>query len=234
MRPADWQSDDGAIRLYCGDCRVLDVPPVACIIADPPYGISHKCNFAERGRGNLALCHDYADVAGDNEPFDPAHLLAFDVPTVLWGGNHFADRLPASSGWLVWDKLRPDTLDQATCELAWTNCIKGVRRLAHLWNGMMKASERGESYHPTQKPVALFDWILSLPWIPSGTVFDPYMGSGPCGVACARDGRGYVGCELDPRYFAIAVKRIESAIEQHAGGPMFKHIPDPQLFEVTA
>jgi site-specific DNA-methyltransferase (adenine-specific)/modification methylase len=60
-----------------------------------------------------------------------------------------------------------------------------------------------------QKPAALFKWILSLPWMPTGCVADPYMGCGPCGVACACIGRGYIGIEKERKYFDIAVKRIK-------------------------
>ena len=134
------------------------------------------------------------------------------MPTVLWGANWYADKLPPSGGWLVWDKERPDTLDQATCELAWTNCVKGVRRFRHLWNGMIRASEHNENYHPMQQPVALFVWVLTLRWIPGGVVFDPYMGAGPCGVAAARTGRQFIGIELHRPYFETAIKRITTEL----------------------
>ena len=115
----------------------------------------------------------------------------------------------------MWDKERPDTLDQATCELAWTNCVKGVRRYRHLWNGMMRASEHGENYHPTQKPAALMHWVLSLPWLPqSGTVLDPYCGSGPVGVACIRAGLNFIGIEIDPKYADIARARCAAEAAQ--------------------
>lgn len=206
-----------------GDARkVLPTLKPSVIIADVPYGIAHKCNYAERGRGNMAACNDYPDVIGDDEPFDPAFILAMDCPTVLWGANHFADKLPPSGGWLVWDKERPDDLDQATCELAWTNCVKGVRRFRHLWNGMMRASERGENYHPTQKPVALCRWVLGLPWIPDGLVADPFAGSFPMGVACVEMGRPYIGIELSEDYCAIGRKRIADA------APLFVRQPEPE------
>ena len=202
--------------LYLGDCLEIlpTLPRVDAVITDPPYGIAHPCNFAERGRGNLARCNDYSDVHQDDRPFDPHHLLALGVPTALWGGNYFSDKLPPSSGWLVWDKERPDGLDQATCELAWTNYVKGARRFRHLWNGMMKASEKGESYHPTQKPAALARWVLQLSWTPRGTILDPYMGSGYMGVACAQLGRKFIGIEIEPKYFDIACRRIEDAYRQ--------------------
>ena len=215
-----------------GDWRLAELPRPDLIVTDPPYGISHKCNFAERGRGNLARCNDYPDVAGDTEPFDPAPILDLDVPTVLWGANHFADRLPASGGWLVWDKERPDTLDQSTCELAWTNCVKGVRRFRHLWNGMMRASEHGENYHPTQKPVALMSWVLSLRWMPKSPslVFDPYMGSGPVGFAAMCVGHRYLGFDLNAEYCDIARRRISDAATSLFDPPPPKPAPAPGLF----
>ena len=136
------------------------------------------------------------------------------LPTAFWGGNYFADKLPSCSGWLVWDKERPDELDQATCELAWTNFVKGVRRFRYLWHGMMRSGEKGENYHPTQKPVALQEWLLTLRWTPRGTILDPYMGSGTTGVACANLGRKFIGIEIDERYFQIACERIDAAYAQ--------------------
>jgi len=68
-------------------------------------------------------------------------LIALGVPViVLWGGNYFADQLPASRCWLVWDKENTGTL--ADAELAWTNLDKPTRLLRHQWSGLMKASER--------------------------------------------------------------------------------------------
>ena len=216
----------GDATLYLGDFLEIlpTLGPVDAVVTDPPYGIAHPCDFNGRGRANLAECNDYPDVEGDGEPFDPEPILALGVPTVLWGANHFADRLPPSGGWLVWDKRRPDGLDQSTCELAWTNCVKGVRRFQHLWNGMMRESERGESYHPTQKPVALFRWVLALRWLAGvRSLVDPYMGSGPCGVVCVERGIRYYGMETEPRYFDIACERIRRAYEQ----PRLP-LPDPE------
>ena len=210
------------VTLIHGDClevlKTLDAGSVDAVVTDPPYGIAHPCNYAERKRGALAPCNDWRDVHGDDKPFDPSPILALDVPTVLWGANWYADKLPPSGGWLVWDKRRPDALDQSTCELAWTNCIKGVRRFTHLWNGMMRASEHGENYHPTQKPVALMFWVLGLRWMPKAgaVIFDPYMGAGPVGVACVQTGRSFIGIEIDEGYFKIAQRRIAEAQAQLA------------------
>lgn len=206
----------GNATLYHGDCLEIlpTLPKVDAVVTDPPYGISHPCNFGERGRGQLAECSDYPDVHDDDKPFDPSPWLALKVPTLFWGGNYFCDRLPICSGWLVWDKERPDDLDQATCELAWTNFVKGVRRFRYLWHGMMRAGEKGDNFHPTQKPIALMEWVLSLKWTPRGTILDPYMGGGSTGVACANLGRKFIGIEIERKYFDIACARIEAANAQ--------------------
>ena len=126
---------------------------------------------------------------------------------MLFGGNYFADRLPTASGWIVWDKMRPEDLDQATAELAWTNFVKGVRVFRFLWNGMIRASDE-MLQHPTQKPVALMTWILSLRWTPPGTVLDPFMGSGTTLVAAKQLGRRAIGIEIEEKYCEIAIERL--------------------------
>jgi site-specific DNA-methyltransferase (adenine-specific) len=199
------------VKLFHGDCKEL-IPRLRfdVIVTDPPYGISHPTNYHSRGRGKLARCNDYQEVQGDRQPFEPSHLLGH--PCVLWGANYYADKLPSKSGWLVWDKVRPDELDQATCELAWTSMVKGVRRFRFLWNGMMKAKDE-KLVHPTQKPVALMTWVLSLRWLRGyKIVLDPYAGSGSTLLAALECGRKAMGIEVDERYCEIIAKRLERGV----------------------
>ena len=204
------------ITIYHGDCReVLPTLEFDVLLTDPPYGIAHPTDYAKRGRGNLAACSDYIPVYADNEPFDPKHLMT-PAQTILWGGNYFADKLTPVSGWLVWDKKRPHDLDQATAELAWTNCVKGVRVFEHLWNGMMRASEREPLCHPTQKPVALMKWCLQLKWVNDGIVCDPYMGSGATLRAAKDLGRRAIGIEIEEKYCEIAAKRLSQEVLEFA------------------
>jgi len=205
---------DDYCTIYHGDCQEIlpTLPKVDLVLTDPPYGIDLKTNYSERGRSKLAICNDYPEVHGDKTKFDPRFILDMGVPTALFGANYFADELPVSSGWIVWDKLRPELIDQAHAELAWTNFVKGVRVFRHLWHGMMRASERGESYHPTQKPVALMKWILTLKWTPAGMVLDPFMGSGTTLRAAKDLQRKAIGIEIEEKYCEIAAKRLQQEV----------------------
>lgn len=208
----------GLATLYCGDCR--EVLPtlglVDAVVSDPPYGIAfaHGGNDSSGiGGGKYATRFAKVTIAGDEVPFDPKHLLSIGGQHIIWGGNHFADRLPASSSWLVWDKRAASghTNDFADCELAWTDRRGVARVFRHHWDGMMKASERGQPrVHPTQKPVALMEWCVQM-IDGDGVIVDPYMGSGSTGVACTKLGRPFIGVELDEGYFDIACKRIRDA-----------------------
>lgn len=153
---------------------------------------------------------------GDNKSFDPSPLLYFHT-IVMWGANHFADKLPSSAAWLVWDKREAEsTLKFSDCEMAWSNANCGARIYRHLWNGVCKASEVGETrIHPTQKPVMLMAWCMERVGVSMGhTVLDPYMGSGTTGIACIRTGRKFIGIEKDPKHFATAVERIKRELQQ--------------------
>ena len=204
----------GDATLYLGDCREIlpTLPRVDAVVTDPPYGIG----FVHSGKGGcLARSTQFGGVAiaGDDKPFDPTPWLDFPE-VILWGGNHFASRLPDASCWLTWDKRDGVcSNDQADGEHAWTN-LKGPARIKrHLWNGMLKQSERGEvRSHPTQKPVAVMQWALEM--TRGRTILDPFMGSGTTGVACMKLGRKFIGIEIEPKYFDIACKRIEEAWKQ--------------------
>jgi len=207
-------SDD--ITLYCGDCREILPLEADALVSDVPYGIGLPTNYKARKRGPLAGANDYQPIVGDDKPFDPKHLLNYPV-VVLFGANFFADKLPISGGWIVWDKLnglkskrKYGFCDNSDCELIWTNVGSAVRLLQHRWMGMLKDSERREKRnHPTQKPVQLLMDILEMKTKPGDVVLDPYMGTGSTGRACVRTGRKFIGIEIDEDYFNIAVRCIK-------------------------
>lgn len=206
---------DDAVTIYHGDSREV-VPTLTfdCIVTDPPYGINVGTNYAQRGRGGVARCNDFPPIHGDDAPFDPAWMLALNVPTVLFGGNHFGDALPSSPSWIVWDKLDGLTSkreigfnDQADAELIWTNLGGPVRIMRQRWMGAMKSGReaRVRRVHPTQKPIELMARIVGMT---TGIVLDPYMGSGTTIVAASELGRRCIGIEYEERYCEIAAKRL--------------------------
>jgi len=210
-------------ELHHGDClqvmRGLD--RVDAVITDPPYGMDLNTDYANRQRTSLAQCNDFRKIVGDDKPFDPVPFLDFKV-VALFGANWYADKLPISGAWIVWDKL--DGLksdrdigfnDNSDCELIWTNNGKATRIIKHRWMGAMKGSEQKDRrIHPTQKPVVLMKKIIKHLTEEGDTIFDPFMGSGTTGVACAQLGRKFIGIEIDEEYYKIAEKRIELAYAQ--------------------
>lgn len=206
-------------QLYNKDCAevITTLSGKEKVITDPPYGISYspKQN-SSKAWGAKTFVGDVV-VTGDDKPFDPAPLLNFQV-VVLCGANHFADKLPSSSEWVIWDKREGMiSNDFADCELIWTNGDGVARLFRHLWSGAIRASEKGiERVHPTQKPIALMRYLVERYTNPDDIVFDPYMGSGTTGIAALQLGRKFIGCEIDPKYFAIAESRIQSAALQPA------------------
>ena len=135
---------------------------------------------------------------------------------IIWGGNYFADILPPSSCWLVWDKLNGEGSGYADCELAWTNMQKAVRRIQYRWAGMLQQDMKNkeERIHPTQKPIRVMKWCLEKLGDDVNSICDPFMGSGTTGISCANFGKKFIGIEKEPKYFDIACKRIEQAYAQ--------------------
>lgn len=156
----------------------------------------------------------YDEVIGDDST-DTA-VAAYNIcaglsiPTLIfWGGNYYADQLPASRCWIAWDKENTGTF--ADVELAWTNLDRPARLFRHMWSGLMKASERGERrVHPTQKPVALAEWCFDQFGNHDDKVLDLFLGSASTLVACEQAGRTCYGMELSEAYIDVAVKRWQA------------------------
>jgi site-specific DNA-methyltransferase (adenine-specific) len=225
------------VRLILGDALAVlpTLQGIDCILTDPPYGIglnTDNSRFSGGTAGNIAKRGNGVGsakgkrIVNDDKPFDPTPLLAYGKQQIIWGWNRYPDKLPPGTC-LVWLKRFDDAFGSflSDAELAWMSKGHGVYCKRDLSNNSI-ANER---VHPTQKPLSLMRWCLSF--LPEGcTVLDPYMGSGTTGVACVQTGRNFIGIEIDPRYFAIAQKRIEAA--QNAA-PLFE-TPRPVQAELFA
>jgi DNA modification methylase len=203
-----YYSDD-LVTIYHADCR--DFMPVAdVIVTDPPYGMAYRHGAR---KGGFRYGQDEQTIVGDQEPFDPAPILALALPTVLFGANHYADRLPPSKGWLVWDKRAGSASnDQSDCELAWSNVLTTARLFSVRWSGAHRQGREQQDGrdHPNQKPVALMAWVLGF--VPHGTVLDPFMGSGSTLVAAKNAGRRAIGVEIDEAHCARAAERCSQEV----------------------
>jgi site-specific DNA-methyltransferase (adenine-specific) len=214
----------GDCELWLGDCYEIlpTLPKVDACVTDPPYGIDFDFGQVRKGRAaGLAwgvsganIQRDWSRIKGDDKPFDAGMWTQFPQ-AILWGGNNYAGMPPARC-WLVWDKRRETTPDHhGDAELAWTNIDSVIRVHRQVWRGIVREGEENvansDKHHPTQKPLALMRWCVRMT---TGTVFDPFMGSGTTGVACVKLGRKFIGIEIEPKYFDIACRRIEQAYAQ--------------------
>ena len=191
---------------YCRERNLL------AVVTDPPYGMRLNTNGTRFSGGSVesqnrrSAGKAYAPIVGDDSAFDPTPLLDFNH-AILWGMNHFSERLPQGGG-LVWLKRTDEALGTflSDAELGWEKGKTGVFCFRSYPQAM--AAER---VHPTQKPVDLMQWCIERT---KGTVLDPYMGSGSTGVAAVNLGRKFIGIEIDPKYFDVARSRIEKATKQ--------------------
>lgn len=209
---------------YNMDCmEAMKAMPDKCFdlaVVDPPYGIgeSGEKNYT---RGKLAIAKDYKPFSGKDLEPPPAEyfreLQRVSKNQIIWGGNHFADRLPnpASSCWIVWDKENGDT-DFADCELAYTSFPSAVRIFRFRWQGMLQGNMANKEVriHPTQKPVALYRWIFQHYAKPGDKILDTHLGSGSSRIAAYDAGLDFAGYEIDPDYFQKQEERFNAHTAQ--------------------
>lgn len=189
------------VHLHLGDCFEFIRSwggAIDAVITDPPYGIGANKMTLGTGKKTFRRGGNW-DVARPSI----SEFLALGSAHLFWGGNYFTDQLPPTNKWLIWHK-KNDGLSFSEAELAWTNYSPNTRTYHHHWGGEKKE-------HPTQKPLAVMRWCLSFLPDSCQTILDPFMGVGTTGVACVEAGRNFIGCEIDPGYFAIAEKRIAAA-----------------------
>lgn len=205
----------GDCRLILGDCSdLIDVVgAVEAVVTDPPYGIGIAANPVRQKHQKK----DWDASTPVSEIF--GRLMKWSNHQIIWGGNYFD--LPPSQCFLVWDKVQPSNFSLAMCEQAWAS----FKSPAKLYRRRVVGYEK---HHPTQKPVDLMEWCIDF--CAPGVIFDPFMGSGTTGVACAKRGRQFVGVEIDADYFDIACERIRKAYAQpdmfvEAAKPVHEQIP---------
>jgi DNA modification methylase len=198
----------GNAELWLGDCADIlpRLPRVDAVITDPPYGINKDGQTRTTGGHGGRKEYEFLGWDGDRPSIDVFEaLLASADEHVIWGGNYFADLLPPTMRWLVWDKGQ--RINQSDGELAWTSMQSALRICTMNRVELLKDGAQ----HPTQKPLRLMKWTIAQCVKSPQTILDPFMGSGTTGVAAVQMGRKFIGIEREPSYFEIACRRIEDA-----------------------
>lgn len=234
-----WTSPDGRITVYHSrweavrDAGLLPVRDVALVHADPMYGVGERTDRKSKGRSKpfgastrVIEAKDWPAIHGDDKPYDPAELLALNRPLVLWGANHYSDKVPGSPSWIYWDKRDGGTPDDnADGELAWSNLSGPIRIFSHLWRGVCRASESGSTLGPCQKPIALSSYVFHRAKLkPGDLVFVPYLGSGPDLPAAVAMGLRVIACDVEQWCCDTAISRLRAITPAKAAepvGPLF-------------
>ena len=176
-------------------------------IVDPPYGGGQKYNFRyEKDDKKL-----YTNVRPSKEYFK--ELFRVSKNQIVWGGNYFTDDLPENRGWICWDKKQPlEGTHFSHFELAYTSFDKVAKMVVCANAGFNHGDKRiynEKTIHPTQKPIALYQWLLINYAKEGDKILDTHLGSGSIAIACHNLGFDLTACELDKDYYNAAMKRLK-------------------------
>ena len=191
---------DNAVTIYHGDCRDI-MPQLGMFdlcLTDPPYGLGERMKGGTwGGSGKYDKMREW-----DQESADIDFLLKLNIPCIIWGGNYF--KVPPSRCWLSWSKVNV-VATMASMELAWTNLDKPAKE----WRGPVGQHKDG---HPTQKPLALMLWCISLCPDNPQTIIDPFAGVCTTGKAAKDRGLKCVCIEREERYCEAGAKRLAQEV----------------------
>jgi len=184
-------------------------------IVDPPYGIG--ADKAQNNGGEKWGYKKYKDTDWDTSIPEKGYwdeLFRISKNQIVWGGNYMTEFLPPRMGWIVWDKGQRD-FSLADGELAWTSFNKALR-IFEMSRGEMlaKNNKEGGRFHPTQKPVKLYKWLLHNYANPGDLILDTHVGSASSLIACHLLGFDAVGFELDEGYYKESKERLERVMNQ--------------------
>lgn len=173
-------------------------------IVDPPYGIGRDGSIKTTSKHGGRKAHDFKGWdknAPNKKYFD--ELFRISKNQIIWGANYYPQFLCSSMGWIVWDKGQ--RICNSDGELAFSSFQKALRIVEINRVELLKDG----TFHPTQKPVALYKWLLTNYAKQGDTILDTHLGSGSIAIACHDLGFDLTGYELDADYYAAALARLE-------------------------
>ena len=174
-------------------------------IVDPPYGI--RITQSGRLKKYNASKTKWDELTPTDEYFK--ELFRVSTNQIIWGGNYF--NLPPTRGFVIWDKQQPEDVSFASCEFAWSSFDASARTF--YYSALQQTDTR---IHPTQKPVALYEWLLTRYAKPGDKILDTHLGSGSSRIAAYDLGFDFVGCEIDPDYFKAQEERFAAHTAQQS------------------
>ena len=211
------------IRAYNSDCMEamaqMKDNQFDLAIVDPPYGIGESnkqrkntpCKRWKAAKNNIPYEKKEWDKNIPDE-FYFKEIMRISKDQIIWGANYMTEYLPSRMGWIFWDKKNGDT-DFSDGELAWTSFNKALRKFEWMWSGFKKQRPE-DRIHPTQKPVALYKWLLKNYAKEGDTILDTHLGSGSSRIAAHDMGFDFTGYEIDKDYFDAQEKRFANHIKQ--------------------
>ena len=184
-------------------------------IVDPPYG-----KKPTRNTNGLGVCKKTFESGSDNWDIKPppeyfSELFRVSCNQIIWGGNYFIEHLVSTNCFLVWDKNKTFGAF-ADCEMAWTSFSDVARVFKFTWNGMLQEDMKNKEkrIHPTQKPVKLYEWLLTNYANEGDKILDTHVGSGSSRIACHKMGFDFTGYEIDEDYWNAQEQRFKQFKKQ--------------------
>lgn len=202
----------GCVTLILGDCMEVMKGykdkefDLACV--DPPYGININVNMGRRAgdkKSNYHKFHGNDESIPDQRYF--SELLRVSKEYIVWGGNYMTEYLKPTPCWLIWEKGFSEDVTFAQFEMAWTSFKTSAKIFKY------NAAANTNRSHPTQKPIALYDWIFKNYAKPGQSIIDTHLGSGSSAIAALKAGLTFTGIEIDEEYFNGAVERVRAQYE---------------------
>jgi len=173
-------------------------------VVDPPYGIgAGKGVGVTRGKKNQYTVKDWDSSIPEQAYWN--ELWRVSKNQIVWGGNYMTDFLKPSRGWIYWQKMMGG--NYADGELAWTSFDRNLKEFT-------KRSDQGNRFHPTQKPVKLYEWIFANYAEEGNLILDTHLGSQSSRIAANKAGLDFVGFEIDREYYNNGNKRFKNFVSQ--------------------
>ena len=218
-------------QIILADCMDImkDIPDkwFELAITDPPYGIGMASGLdgvysnSNRGKTFTKGVKRFKEAEWDNNPPNNDYfneLIRISKNQIIWGGNYFTNKLPVSRGWIFWDKKITNSTSPnfSDGELAWTSFDKILKRFVYDWIGFgyLNNPAGEKKIHPTQKPIALYRWLLQNYAKTGDKIIDTHSGSGSLACACHLENFDFLAIEKDEDYHKSSVERLETLRSQ--------------------